>query len=197
LSSHIPTDEERAAIAAGARARVERKLAEAEEKKKKITEELTRSHERPAPTPVQTIKLAEGLAEYRAKVASGEVFVVPRGVKKFRNSAEVIRRFLEDGRKGALDDKGQTRLVRMIEKMYQVAVSDSPRNIDAFKALMERSYGKPKPSDEALDAMAKGGVQLVYVAPPPDVPFAEEKKALPKVPEFIDAEFTEGDDNGR
>jgi hypothetical protein len=62
---------------------------------------------------------------------------------------------------------------------------------------MERSYGKPKPSDEALDAMAKGGVQLVYVAPPPDVPFAEEKKALPKVPEFIDAEFTEGDENGR
>jgi hypothetical protein len=108
----------------------------------------------------------------------------------YKSTADLIRRFLEDGRKGALNEKKQTRLIAMIDRMHQIALSDKPQNVMAFSALMDRAYGKPKPSEEALDALAKGGVQIVYVAPP-ELPEQGDVPALPPKPEFIEAEFTE------
>jgi hypothetical protein len=120
-----------------------------------------------------------------------------RGISKgdthgriYNSAADLVRRFLEDARKGALNEKRQTRLIAMIDRMHQIALSDKPQNVMAFSALMDRAYGKPKPSEEALDALAKGGVQIVYVAPP-ELPEQGDALALPPKPEFIEAEFTE------
>lgn len=111
--------------------------------------------------------------------------------KIYKSSAELIRKFLEDGRKGAVNAKGQTRLIQMIEKMYEVATGSGQKNVQAFEALMARAYGKPKPSDEALDALAKGGVQIVYVAPP-ELPEAQREQFKP-VPNFIEGEVVDND----
>ena len=84
-----------------------------------------------------------------------------------------------------------TRLRRIMESLYDTATDTmSPKQVAAAKLLFERAWGATKPSDEALDALAKGGIQLVYVAAP-EVPAAEERKALPSKPEFIDAELVE------
>ncbi len=99
--------------------------------------------------------------------------------------ADVFRMYLEDPARK--DGDGRTRLIQIISKLVEVATSDSPKNIAAAELLIERGYGKPKPSDEALDAMAKGGVQIVYIEAP-QVPIGEERKALPAKPDFIDAE---------
>lgn len=85
---------------------------------------------------------------------------------------------------------GVTRLRRIMHKMYEVAISDSPKNTVAAEFLVERGFGKAKLADEDRDALAKGGVQLVYIEAP-QVPDAEERLALPGTPEFLDAEFTE------
>jgi hypothetical protein len=108
----------------------------------------------------------------------------------YNSSADLIRRFLEDARKGALNEKKQTRLIAMIDRMHQIALSDKPQNVMAFSALMDRAYGKPKPSEEALDALAKGGVQIVYVAPP-ELPEGNDLPALPPKADFIEAEIVE------
>jgi len=88
---------------------------------------------------------------------------------------------------------GKARLRSIQEKMYEVAVSDSPRNITAATFLVERGYGKAKLADEDRAALAKGGVQLVYIEAP-KVSMAEKRKELPDKPDFIDAEFEENKD---
>jgi hypothetical protein len=110
--------------------------------------------------------------------------------KIYNSAADLVRRFLEDARKGALNEKRQTRLIAMIDRMHQIALSDKPQNVMAFSALMDRAYGKPKPSEEALDALAKGGVQIVYVAPP-ELPEGNDLPALPPKADFIEAEIVE------
>jgi len=52
---------------------------------------------------------------------------------------------------------------------------------------MARAYGKPKPSEESLDAMARGGVQLIYVAPP-EIATSETKQLKPQ-PDFLEGEI--------
>ena len=139
----------------------------------------------PEPTP------APESTETKLVPAVGIVRQDLRNRPKF-SSSELLRRFLEDGRRGAVNEKGQTRLIQMFAKMHEVSISNSPRNVLAFQALCERAYGKSKPSDEALDALAKGGVQIVYVAPP-ELPERSEQPSLPPKPEFIEAEFAEED----
>lgn len=88
---------------------------------------------------------------------------------------------------------GRSRLRSIQNKMYEVAKSDSPRNIAAATFLVERGYGKAKLADEDRAALVKGGVQLVYIEAP-KVPMAEKRLPLPEKPDFIDAEFTEEQD---
>jgi hypothetical protein len=104
--------------------------------------------------------------------------------------ADVFRAYLEDPEKRDLD--GRTRLIQIIAKLVEVATSDSPKNIAAAELLIERGYGKAKPSDEALNALAKGGVQIVYIEAP-DVAIGTQRKALPAKPEFVDCEILKED----
>jgi hypothetical protein len=193
--SEKPLDpNEQAAIAAGFRAALKR---DEQEAKTDLAEAILPppEGEPPATAPIEPTRPVnkgnvQALIDYRKKVESGEVFRVLPGQRRFRNSADVIRVFLESRKKGALDENGQNRLARMVAKMYEVATSDSPRNIEAFKALMERAYGRPSMAEEDRDAVSRGGVQIVYVAAP-EVAEGEQRKALPSKPEFLEAEFTD------
>jgi len=105
-----------------------------------------------------------------------------------RSRADIIRKFLECAKRSAKDEYGRTRLEQMIANMVEIAKSpEHPHAVAAFVALCDRAYGRPRPSEEEADAIAKGGITLVYVDRPqldPDIPFAEPRPALPAVPEF-------------
>ena len=114
--------------------------------------------------------------------------------KVVRHGSEIVRRFLESRRECDLDEKGQTRFIRMIANMVRIASSKSPLSVSAFNALMDRAYGKAKPSVEEAEAISKAGIQIVYLQPTlTDTEIAGEKKLLPPEPDFIDAEFREGE----
>jgi hypothetical protein len=104
-----------------------------------------------------------------------------------RSRADIIRKFLECTKRAAKDEYGRTRLEQMIANMLEIAKSPKhPHAVAAFVALCDRAYGRPRPSQEKADAIAKGGITLVYVNRPkidPDIPFAVP--ALPaSAPEF-------------
>jgi hypothetical protein len=83
---------------------------------------------------------------------------------------------------------GLTRLQEIWQCLYSQAISDkSPKQIEAAKVLFERAFGKPRPSDDELGALAQGGIQLVYIAPP-DVPKLNAAPTDEDVP-FIPAEI--------
>ena len=109
-----------------------------------------------------------------------------RNGKLARNSAELLRKFLNRKETGAKNSRWH----EMITAMYKLAVNNkSPRQVDAFKALAERAYGRPRPSEDELDALAAGGLQIVYLTPPVNVP-GKVVGAAP-VPDFLPAEFEE------
>jgi hypothetical protein len=67
---------------------------------------------------------------------------------------------------------------QMVANMVEIA--KSPKHPHAFVALCDRAYGRPKPSEEELDANAeaKSGLVVVYVDRPfllPDVPIVDAK----------------------
>jgi hypothetical protein len=109
-----------------------------------------------------------------------------------RSTADKMRRYLESGTKAARDEDGRTRFHRILDNMVDIASDrNHPDAVAAARLLFERAYGKPMPSEEEIDVIRSGGVQLVYVAAP-DVPLAEERKPHPPLPDFLDAEFVEG-----
>jgi hypothetical protein len=107
--------------------------------------------------------------------------------RTYNSRADVIRKFLECSRRSAKDEYGRTRLEQMIANMVEIAKSpEHPHAVAAFVALCDRAYGRPRPSEEEADAIAKGGITLVYVNRPeidPDIPFAAPALAAP-APEF-------------
>lgn len=113
--------------------------------------------------------------------------------KVYKTSAEVIRKFIESAKRDDLDPlRSQTRLIRMVANMVDVACSNSKNNVAAFEALMARAYGRPRPSDEETNAIAKGGITIVYGSNPqrdPDIRPAEDLPA--PEPRFLPAEFRE------
>lgn len=126
--------------------------------------------------------------------------IPPRNGKLLRANSEVIRRFLEDSRKKSVNAEGQTRLIRMIENMFNIATSArSALSVQAFNALMDRAYGKAKPSEEELGAIKDGGFKLIYVQPPEISPEQiEQFKELPAPkPDFIEGEIVEEGEDGR
>ena len=104
-------------------------------------------------------------------------------------TTDTFKNFLEEKDRAT----GMTRLKTIQKKMYEVATSDNPRNIAAATFLVERGYGKAKLHEEDRAALAKGGVQLVYIEAP-KVPMAEKRKELPATPDFIDCEIIEEGD---
>lgn len=131
--------------------------------------------------------------------------VTPRGEgkeakKRTLGVAAEIRKFLECSKEVVLreDPARRTRLFRMVANMVHIAEGKGPNSVAAFNALMDRAYGKSRPHDDALDAVAKGGLQIVYLNPPQLE--GEVKEAGPTTapsPEFIEAQFTEDEDGQR
>jgi hypothetical protein len=125
--------------------------------------------------------------------AAAAVKRTPRGEKKSRSCAEIVRKFITSRKH--LDEKGQIRFVAMLENMVNIACSKSPQAVAAFTAIKEAAYGKARPHDDALDALAKGGIQIVYVAPTEldnSEPVTQHHRLPPK-PDFLEAEFTEAE----
>jgi hypothetical protein len=116
-----------------------------------------------------------------------------RGLKNGRvqrSRADIIRKFLECSRVSAKDEYGRTRIEQMVANMVEIAKSPKhPHAVAAFVALCDRAYGRPRPSEEEADAIAKNGITLVYVNRPqfdPDIPIIDEEdleRQLP-APEF-------------
>ena len=148
----------------------------------------------PSPTPeeelsyttcdIEKVKSDHIAGKYNENLALGRT---GRSMGRLRASSEVIRKFLESKKHG-LDEKGRTRFIQIIQCMFNIATNPkSMKQVEAAKFLIERAYGKAKPSEDELDAMAKGGVRIVLVNQPTDVP---EQVALPAPkPDFIEAEF--------
>lgn len=115
----------------------------------------------------------------------------PSKMKKQMNAARVIRRFLNSKRPSDVDEKGQSRFVQMTANMVRLACGKSPQAVAAYNALMDRAFGKAKPHDDELDAMEKGGIQIVYVTPVELEGVPHAKPALAAKPEFLEGEYSE------
>jgi hypothetical protein len=118
------------------------------------------------------------------------------GRKKYtRSLASQVRNYLESAKKRAVDKEGRNRLQQVLENLFRIAASEEhPHAVAAAQVLLDRAYGKPKPSEEELDAIKGSGFQLVYVQRPeidPDIPQQQELPA-PK-PDFLDAEIVAGE----
>ena len=74
----------------------------------------------------------------------------------------------------------------MCANLVQIATSPNhPQSVAAFNALCDRAYGRPRPSEEETDAVAKSGIQLIYVDRPfllPGVPIIDEKDVQRELP---------------
>jgi hypothetical protein len=111
------------------------------------------------------------------------------GRKKYtRSLASQVRSYLESAKKQAVDKEGRNRLQRIFDTLFTIATDEKhPHAVAAAQVLLDRAYGKPKPSDEELGAIQKSGFQLVYVNRPEIDPEIVEHKALPPPrPDFLD-----------
>lgn len=141
-------------------------------------------------TPVFTAATRLAEVESRGRRFS-EIYQPEKKRKKLRpSSSDVIKDFLESNRNCDVDQKGHNRLIQVVKNMVDIATSPrSPFAVAAANFLFDRAYGKPKPSVEEIEAIGKGGIQLVYVsqqANDPDIPVRRE---LPEAkPEFVEGE---------
>ena len=112
--------------------------------------------------------------------------------RSHRDIAKYTRDFLESTANEALDAKGNNRLQQIFQRVFKIAMNvRDPRCLAANQWLIERGYGKIKPSEDELDAMRQGGVQIVIVDRP-DVPLRTEPVPQPQ-PKFIEGEFRDGE----
>jgi hypothetical protein len=105
-----------------------------------------------------------------------------------RSRADIIRKFLECTKRSAKDEYGRTRIEQMVANMVEIAKSPKhPHAVAAFVALCDRAYGRPRPSEEEAEAVAKSGIKLIYVDRPefdPDIPIVTIEAGPPAPPEF-------------
>ena len=111
--------------------------------------------------------------------------------KHVRSIANKLRRFLESPRKTALDRDGRKRLQRIFDTLLAIATDpEHPHAVSAAQLLLDRAYGKVRPSEEEIDGARTGEVQIVivnrptglpkYVEPPPlDAPKFREGEIVP------------------
>ena len=113
--------------------------------------------------------------------------------KVYSKKRDIVEKFVFDSRKESLNEKKQTRFIQMLEAVVSVASNPKhPQCVAAFNAVCDRAMGKPRPSEEEADAIAKGGivVQIAYPAMA-DVPVREMKELRAPEPDFIEAEIVE------
>lgn len=116
----------------------------------------------------------------------------PKKPSAYGTQEEFIRDFLLDDRKTECDRKGRTKFEQIIQNLYEIATSKVPQAKACAELLLERGFGKTKPSEEELDAKKRTGYQII-VMPQGKLNIPTEDLALPAAPEpdFIDADFTE------
>lgn len=132
------------------------------------------------------VKESKARAALRPKRVAG----IPKGMKiGVYIQSEVQRMLHSQDPKSKLT---QSRLQTMLESVYKRAVDmRSGQGKASAELLLAYGYEKPKPAADELDAMARSGLQVVFVNRPElnDVPKME---ALPEPkPEFINAEIVE------
>ena len=126
----------------------------------------------------------------RAALRPKRVGGIPKGMKVGVYIQQEVQRILHQQDPKAKDTR--SRLETLIEATYKRAVDmRSGQGKASTELLLAYGYEKPKPAVDELDAIAKSGLQLVYInrAGLEDV---EKQKELPAPkPEFIDAEIVE------
>jgi hypothetical protein len=147
--------------------------------------------------------LQKGVAPYNVNRQSLEAWLQDNpsySPEKKRKGSAMFKIFLEEfvgkgGKPKAPEKGGRERLMMIMDAVYKTALCRTSKNqILAAQLLLTYAYGKPKASDEDLEAIKKGGLTLVYVdrnAIDPEIPMAQE--ALPPAPpEFIESEDKDG-----
>ncbi len=179
------------------------------------SEPSQQAEEKPATTELTVMRYGRPVKQ--VKDANGR-FVKQQ--KPMPSSKDVVRLFrrqmleIEAREDGTVDKVARSRIRRMFEEMYDIVTTsirttildkdgnayeiNDPKmaiaKVQAFKALMERTYGKASPSDEEMDAMQIAGVKVVMIPPPQlmhERAVEEEKPSETLKPSFIDAEVVE------
>ena len=107
------------------------------------------------------------------------------GLSPGKRIAHLVRRKLEE----ADSSGGKPAVERVIDNAVSIATNPDARYskeaIWAYRALFEYAYGVPMKSEEELDAMRQGGVQIAIISvpgQPTQITASQPKKLL--VPEF-------------
>lgn len=165
---------------------IERKQIEMRERMRKV-----RANQKNPPTKGVRPSNFEALRKQNSERVQGSLGLKPG--KVYNKKRDIVEKFVFDNRKQSLNERGQTRFVQMLEAIVAVASNPKhPQCVAAFNAVCDRAMGKPRPSEEEADAIAKGGivVQIAYPAMA-DVPLREIKELRAPEPDFIDAEIVE------
>src|SRR5690242_5935452 len=111
-----------------------------------------------SPTPIPTA--ATYLEKQKNEGRKFSQIYQPKKKKMGRPSvAGVIRDFLESNRNCDVDEKGHNRLIQVVKNMVKLATNErSPFAVAAANLLFDRAYGKPKPHEDELEAISKGGI---------------------------------------
>lgn len=106
--------------------------------------------------------------------------------------AMAVRHFLEaQQKKDAQNPEGKSRVIRILENMAKVAMSGGKLSVQAANLLLDRAYGKAKPSEEEADAIAKSGLKIVFMSRP-ELSETPRPALPPAVPDFVESGFEEG-----
>jgi hypothetical protein len=102
----------------------------------------------------------------------------------------MVQLFLLDERRSQCDRQGRSRFLQLLLRLHEIAMGKGPQAVAAINVLMERAFGKIKPSDEELDVSRQRGFNVVYVERiQNNLPVHEDTPALLPQPEFLDGEL--------
>jgi hypothetical protein len=108
--------------------------------------------------------------------------------KHARSLANKLRGYLESPK--GVDEQGRNRRDRIFATLVGIAEDrDDPRAVAAAAVVLDRAYGKPRPSDEELDAVRRCGFQIIYLDRPELADVPERVEPPPRVPHFLDSEI--------
>ena len=141
------------------------------------------------PAPVENHGLTKSklsLAEKQARMQRANEFRPEKGKpnRPQRDSMYLVRKVLL--RK---NNNGKTNWECVLMKIYDTALNTkSPFQIQAAEFLATRAWGKAKMADSDAEAIAKGGLQLVFVQRPELPPDAVQPLLQEDNPSFIEGE---------
>jgi len=104
----------------------------------------------------------------------------------------IVRQFLLDERKSQCDRQGRNRFLQLLMRLHEIGMSKSPQAVAAINALLDRGFGKIKPSDEEIELNKNRGYKVVHIhSVQGNIPVESDQPALPPAPQFLEAEFGE------